>query len=178
MGYNYQRGPGWAVMTFALALPSLSGCASLTVEHDFDREANFSAYQTFDWMPAEARRVDLQVRDPMVETRIRDAITAELRSKGLRRSTTEEPDVRIGYLLVVDSDVESQTIYESSDPNWRYRTYAPGRTTTTTAAFRVGTLVIDIFDEGQVKPTQTPEENREKVNEAVKKILEEYPPGG
>jgi hypothetical protein len=101
-----------------------------------------------------------------------------------------EADVRIGYLLVLEDAVDSQTMYESSAPDWRYRTYGPATTTTRTTLFTTGTLVIDVFDveekalvwrgaaEGQVKQNQDPEKKRERIEEAVRKILAEFPPGG
>jgi len=175
-----------------LATAALLGqaCASISVNHEFDPDANFTAYESYDWMPTESRRVDLRARDPMVEQRIRDAIETELRAKGLRRVESGEPDVRIGYLLVLEDGVASNTMYENSAPDWRYRTYGPATTATRTTIFTTGTLVIDVFDaeekaliwrgaaEGQVKQTQDPDRRRKRIDDAVKKILAKYPPSG
>jgi hypothetical protein len=181
---------GLVAVLITVGLGLMNSCASISVEHEFDPEADFRSYESFDWMPAESRRVSLRARNPMVETRIRDAIAAELRSKGLRPSSSGEPDVRIGYLLVLEDGVDSQTIYEGDAADWRYRTYGPARATTTNKAFTVGTLVIDVFDvdekalvwrgaaEGQVDQTRSPEDQRERIFDAVQKILRNFPPGG
>jgi hypothetical protein len=164
-------------------------CASISVDQEFDPDANFAAYRTFDWMPTESRRVDLRARDPLVERRIRDAIERELGAKGLRQAGSDEPDVRIAYLLVLQDGLDSQTLYEASDPDWRYRTYGPATTATRTQLLTTGTLVIDVFDteskvmvwrgvaEGQVKEMQDPDKRIARINDAVKRILAKFPPG-
>lgn len=174
------------IVISALLIPA---CASISVDQEFDPEANFAAYQTFGWMPMESRRVDLRARDPMVEQWIRDAIERELGAKGLRAAGSDEPDVRIAYLLVLQDGLDSQTIYEASDPNWRYRTYGPATTATRTQLLTTGTLVIDVFDaekkalvwrgvaEGQVREVQDPDKRTARINDAVKRILAKFPPG-
>ncbi|MGW8268007.1 MAG: DUF4136 domain-containing protein [Longimicrobiales bacterium] len=177
------------IPALAVSVLLIQGCASISVSHEFDPDADYPSYRTFDWMPTESRRVDLRARDPMVEQRIRDAIQREMEAKGLRKVDSADPDVRIGYLLVLDEGVDSQTVYERADPDWRYRTYGPTTTTTRSQMLTVGTLVIDVFDsarkesvwrgiaEGQVREEQDPEKRRTRINDAVKKILADYPPG-
>lgn len=177
------------IPALAASVLLIQGCASISVSHEFDPDADYASYRTFDWMPTESRRVDLRARDPMVEQRIRDAIQRELEAKGLRKVDSPDPDIRIGYLLVLDEGVDSQTVYEGAAPDWRYRSYGPGTTTTRSQMLTVGTLVIDVFDsarqesvwrgmaEGQVREEQDPEKRRARVNDAVKKILAGYPPG-
>jgi hypothetical protein len=164
-------------------------CASIAVEYDFDPAANFAAYSTYDWMPAESRRVDLRARDPMVEKWIRDAIEVVMRAKGFQKAGPEGPDIRIAYLLVLEDGVDSQTIYQRSDPDWRYRTYGPATTTTRSQLLTTGTLVIDVFDagrkelvwrgaaQGEVRELQDPDKREARVSEAVNGILAGFPPG-
>jgi len=52
----------------------LTACASLRVGSDFDRNATFSGYHAFAWMPRE----HYGTRNPLVVERTRDAIRAEL----------------------------------------------------------------------------------------------------
>jgi hypothetical protein len=178
------------VLAMAMVALIAQGCAGITVGHEFDPDANFAAYGSYDWLPTESRRVDLRVRDPMVEQNIRSAIEVELLSKGLRKvERGGEPDIRIGYLLTLEDGVESNSMYERSGGDWQYRTYGPANLTTQTQAFSMGTLVIDVFDvsrrelvwrgvaEGQVKQTRELEDQRKRLNDAVGKILEDFPPG-
>jgi len=180
----------WKPSALVTVIFLAQGCAGITVNHEFDPDAEFASYRTYDWMPTEARRVDLRARDPMVEEWIRDAIQRELGAKGFRIAEGREPDVRIGYLLVLQDNLDSQTLYESSDPDWRYRSYGPLSATTRGGMLTSGTLVVDVFDvarkesvwrgvaEGPVKGTVEPEKRRERIHEAVKKILEDFPPKG
>ena len=178
------------VLTMAMAALIVQGCAGITVGHEFDPDANFAAYGSYDWLPTESRRVDLRVRDPMVEQNMRSAIEAELLSKGLRKvERGGEPDIRIGYLLTLEDGVDSNSMYERSGGDWQYRTYGPANLATQTRAYSMGTLVIDVFDvgrkelvwrgvaEGQVNQTRELEDRRKRLNDAVVKILEDFPPG-
>jgi hypothetical protein len=178
----------WRTLLLGALVLLAQACASVTVEREFDPDARFETYRTFDWMPREGRRVDLRVRAPEVDGEIRAAIERELGAKGVRRMATEEPDIRVGYLLVLDQSLDSQTIYEGADPNWRYRTYGPGTVTTHMGTLIFGTLVIDVFDaerresvwrgvaEGQVRENQDAAKRRARIDKAVKSILAEFPP--
>jgi hypothetical protein len=180
--------PGKILSLTASAALAL-GCASISANSEFDPDADYASYQTYDWMPSESRRVDLRARDPLVDQRIRDAIERELGAKGLQKVSSGDPDVRIGYLLVLEESVDAQTIYTGAAPDWQYRSYGPGTTTQQTRLLTTGTLLIDVFDvgknemvwrgvaEGQVKEIQDPEKRRARINEAVGKILAQFPPG-
>jgi hypothetical protein len=177
------------ILVLAASAPLAAACAGISVEHHFDPQADYATYRTWGWLPSESRRVDLRARDPAVEGHIREAIERDLEGKGLQKADSGEPAIRVGYLLVLDEGLESQSLYERADPDWRYRNYGPATTTTRTGMLTVGTLVIDIFDtgrrelvwrgiaEGDVRPDQEPEQRQARINEAVRKILAEYPPG-
>jgi len=178
----------WNALVYAPVIWSAVACAGIdiTVDHEADPEADFAGYETYDWMPPESRRVNIKTRDPMVEQRIRNAIESQLRAKGLRKVDSGEPDIRIGYLLVLEDGVDSQTMYNRSDPDWRYRTYGPETTTTRTVAYTIGTLVIDVFEvekkalvwrgaaEGQTRQDQDAGKQEKRINEAVRMILAEF----
>lgn len=179
----------WRTLALATSALMVQGCAGISVNHEFDPRADFSSYQTYDWMATESRRVDLRARDPLVEQRIRDAIEGELGAKGLQMDGSGDADLRIGYLLVLEESLDAQTIYSGAAPDWQYRSYGPGTTAQQTRMLTTGTLVIDVFDagkkelvwrgvaEGQVKEIQDPEKRRARINEAVAKILAGFPPG-
>ena len=180
----------WRTLVYAPAILMAVACAGIgiSVDHEADPEADFAAYETWDWMPAESLRVNVKTRDPMVEQRIRNAIETQLRAKGLRKVDSGEPDVLIGYLLVLEDGVDSQSMYERSDPDWRYRTYGPETITTRTQAYTIGTLVIDVFEvekkalvwrgaaEGQTRQDQDAAKQEARINEAVRMILAEFRP--
>jgi hypothetical protein len=46
------------------------GCSSITVKQDYDKEANFTALKTFDWMQAPATAVTMVGARPAASTSI------------------------------------------------------------------------------------------------------------
>ena len=181
----------WRIPALVTAVLSITACASLEVVREYDPDRDFTAYRTYDWMPPESRRIDLRTRDPMAQESLRDGIEAELRTKGFRRvASGDDPDLRIGYLFVLEDEVDSQTMYVTSAPDWSYRTYGPATLETRLTTFTTGALIIDLFDEkekalvwrgaveGQVDQTQDPEKRRARLTEAIRKIFADFPPGG
>jgi hypothetical protein len=178
------------LITLAVGLLAVQACTHFTVESDYDREADFSAYATYDWMPPETRRIDLRVRDPRAHELIQDAIQDELGAKSLRRAEGADPDLLIGYHLALDEGLDSQTLYQGSAADWQYRTYGNPTTRNQSLMYSVGTLVIDVFDaakeeliwrgvvEGDVKQNPDPDQRKERIEKAVQKMLEDFPPGG
>jgi hypothetical protein len=177
------------LITLAVGLLAVQACAHFTVDSDYDREADFSAFATYDWMPPETRRIDLRVRDPRAHELIQDAVQEELGAKSFRRAEGADPDLLIGYHLALDEGLDSQTLYTGSPADWQYRTYGLGRTTNQNLMYTEGTLVIDFFDaakeeliwrgvaEGHVKQSTDADERKKRIEEAVNQILRDFPPG-
>ena len=93
---------------------------------------------------------------------------------------------KCGEVESSEDGVDSQSMYERSDPDWRYRTYGPETITTRTQAYTIGTLVIDVFEverkalvwrgvgEGQTRQDQDAAKQEARINEAVRMILAEF----
>ena len=56
-----------------------AGCSSVSVNHDYDPQVNFSQYKTFSWLPIPAKATT----NPLVVRRIKDAMTRQLEAKGI-----------------------------------------------------------------------------------------------
>lgn len=197
MDDNAKKSPTWTMPMsqlrfFILSVGSLllASCAGVSVMQDYSPTADFSNLRTWDWLSAESRRIDLKVRDQRIEGIIRASIESELGTKGLRKETSGEPSFRVTYLLVLEEGLESQTINEYAGGSWTYRQYGPPITMTYGALEQVGSLIIDIYDvetkeliwrgagQAKVHRTQDADERRELAEEAVRKILEQFPPSG
>lgn len=170
-----------------LLLISALGCAKgLQVNNDFDKAADFTRYQTWDWMPGETfRSTDPRLDDPKVRERIKGAIENQLVENGFQRAT--EPDFHVNYLAALGSELEERRIdnyYEYS----HYTVFYPHWTATYTGVYETGTLVIDILDVDtkrlvwrstaklEVNPQAGPRENEPKIREAVRAMLKRFPP--
>ena len=83
-----------SVLTVSVLLLVGVGCSPISVSHDYDPQANFSALKTFAWVafPQNVEINQLTVR------RIKSAVSNELVAKGLQESSSN-PDILIASLL-------------------------------------------------------------------------------
>jgi hypothetical protein len=176
-----------------VAIPGLSGCAA-RVRSDFDREAVFSSYKTFDWIapPVRASEEDVRsdpegpfARNSLLDKRIRAAVNGKLRARGFRYAEGGEPDFRLNYhvtfkdkLVGSGSDFGYVGRYHrgafSSGFNWSVRQY------------QEGTVIIDIIDRAKdqlvwrgwvVSRNRDGNYDEAEINHAVNQILMRFPPG-
>ena len=183
-----------ATLVILFALSGLSGCAT-KVRSDFDREAVFSSYNTFDWIapPVRASEEGLRpdpegpfARNSLLDKRIRAAVDSNLRARGFRYLKDGESDFRLNYHVMFKdklagsgSDFGYTGRYRrgafSSGFNWSVRQY------------QEGTIIIDVIDRAKdqlVWRGWSVSRNRDgnyddaEINRAVNQILMHFPPGG
>jgi hypothetical protein len=155
--------------------------------YDYEKSADFGAYKTY------AFKDGTKVGQELIDNRILSAIEAELGAKGLTKSESS-PDLFVVYHTAFDKQKDISTY--SSGYGGGYGPYgwgwgggwAGGTTQTQVRDILVGTLVIDMADAHKqqvvwrgmgVKEVNTqanPEKRDKSINEAVKKILKNYPP--
>ena len=177
-----------ALVTTAL----LAGCTSVRVRSDWDRAVDFSRFESF---------AILEDADPSINQliggRIRSALVESLTSKGLQEvETVDGADLAVGFRVATENRRSYHTVYSG----WRSRGYRHSRrgwsggmatatTTTRTRVYTVGELVIAVFDaeskelvwEGsgsrRVDPSGGPERSEQRIQDAVRQILRDFPPG-
>jgi hypothetical protein len=183
-----------AVLVVTLLAPA---CSGISVNQDFNPATQFSSLQTWDWMPVNAQRSgDPRADNAIVDQRIRSAIEEGLQAKGLRKVASGEPNFRVGYHLILDDRVDYETVNNYYGAGWGYRgvygRYGPTMATsqTYTREYTMGTLIIDFFDvgshelvwrgsaEGKINEVSDPVKKQERANQAVQKILGQFPPKG
>lgn len=180
------------------------GCASLTVNYDFDQEFDFSSIKTYDWLPIPQKALinELAVKH------IKFAVNNEMKAKGFQMAS-KDPDVLIALHGGKEKKVDVQEWgYTYGDYNYNYwgphhprefdhgafappvipgpsfRDYSEYRKGTDTYEYEVGTLIIDIVDakkkeliwRGTGTGIIDPGKTSEQTNEVVKKLLENFPP--
>ena len=172
------------------------GCATINVTHDYDPEFDFSRVETYDWMPIPEKS---QYNELTVK-HIKLAVNRELGAKGLRM-TSENPQMLIAIHGGKERRVDVQEWgYAYDDRNyqswgtWHRRDpfLTPGGTDrleyrrgTDTYEYDVGTLIIDFVDaqkksliwRGTASGVVDPGKTAEQVNESVRRLLENFPPG-
>jgi hypothetical protein len=167
-----------SVLAVALGVMLAVGCGSaMTVATDFDRRAEFRGLTGYSLIrPDSGERRAVR---PASERRIIRALTRELEAKGYR-AVTNEPDFRVGYVVVVESEIDERTMYADQRLG-----YVSGETETRT--YQKGTLVLFVTDasgekviwEGRASETfSDPDQEtiNRRIDEAVARMLARFPP--
>ena len=161
--------------TLSILLMLAAGALAQDVKTDYDHHANFSQYHTYYWEK-------VKTTDPLWQNRIQDAVDHALQSKGWQR-VDNGGDVAITAVGSTRNQQEYQTFYDGMG-GWRWG--GMGETTTQVENYPVGSLVLDFYDahnkqliwRGVSSDTlsNNPEKNEKKLDKAVDKMLEHFPP--
>ncbi len=164
------------------ALLSASVLFAQQVQYDYDRSANFSAYQTYQWV--DYSRVD--VGDQLLNNDIRRAVDEQLAGKGLRR-VESGGDLLVGYKTSITQEKQFDAFGSGFGGRWWGGGFADIQGSTST--IDVGTLVVGIFDpatrklvwRGAASKTldlkTDPDKNYRTLQKAMAKLFKNYPPG-
>ena len=171
-----------------------TGCATFSVNYDFDPGADFTSFKTYVWSP-------LPEKAPMNELtmkRIKIAVNKQLKAKGLSM-TTENPDMLIVFSGGKEKRVDVQEWgYGHEDRDYsgdvgyprRFpaapegRDYFEFRRGVDTYEYEVGTLVLDFVDakkkelvwRGTASGVIDPGKTAEQIDGIIAKLLDNYPP--
>ena len=152
-------------------------CATYNVKYDYDLQANFAEFKTFDWMQV-PEKSDI---DSLILQRVKNAVNAELKAKGLTLSSNN-PDFLIAEHLGKNAKVRVSNY--GYGYGYRYRGYRG----VSTYQYEEGVLILDFVDikskkliwrgsaTAVVQNVNTPEKSEKLINGAVKAILKKYPP--
>jgi hypothetical protein len=173
----------------AIAL-SLAACSGMTVRSDFNPGADFSKYTTYAWLPA-PQTGNPRTDNALVEGRIKSGVDAALAAKGYKKGTEAEANFWVGYHLTIEGQMDVTTVNSYYGYGWGRGYYGmggAGYSDTQVRYYDQGTLLIDVVDaqakelvwrgtgEAEVRPEMKPEDRERRLNEAIAKILERFPP--
>jgi hypothetical protein len=145
------------------------------VRTDYDRSANFERYRTYSWK-------QVRTADPLWADRIRSAVNRELAAKGW----TEVPSGGDAAVVAIETTKDHRTLdtFYNGFGGWRWGGF--GNAITNVEVYKVGTLVLDIFDantrgliwRGVSTDTLSnkSDKNIKKLNKDVQKLLHNFPP--
>ncbi len=186
---------------FVALIPAiiLGGCATVTVNSDYDTTANFSTLKTYSWTSeSQPRADDPRLNSDILDARIRTAVDQTLRTKGFQKISTGTPDFKVAYLMALEQKMDVtqvSTPYYSPystvgpygvsgvNPGWAY-----GGGETFVTQYEEGTLLLDVVDtktntliwRGTGKKAIDENADSAKrvtnIQKAVQKILAEFPP--
>jgi hypothetical protein len=180
-------------MVLALLAVGASGAWAQDVRYNFAKDAKFSDYRTYKW-------VDIKNSDhvnELVQGQIKAALEAELATKGLTKTDSDDADLYIGYQTAIGTEKQfnSYSTGWGMGPGWGGGWYRGGyggmtseTTTGSTSTIYVGQLGLDMYDSKNknlvwrgvasktIDPKAKPDKQEKNLKKAVAKLLKNYPP--
>jgi hypothetical protein len=152
------------------------------VKTDYDRSANFAQYKTYSWE-------HVKTQDALDVDRIKSAVNAALAAKGWTQ-VDSGGDVSIVAVEMTRDQQTLNTFYDGFGGGWGWRRFGGGGfgdATTTTETYKVGTVVVDLFDtktkqlvwRGTTSDTLSnkSDKNIKNLDKGVEKMFKQFPPG-
>jgi hypothetical protein len=152
------------------------------VKTDYDRSANFGQYKTYSWE-------QVKTKDALNVDRVKSAVNAALAAKGWSQ-VDSGGDVSIIAVETTQEQQSLNTFYDGFGGGWGWRRFGGGgfgEATTTTDTYKVGTLVVDLFDtktkqllwRGTSSDTLSNNSNKniKNLDKGVEKMFKQFPPG-
>ena len=134
---------------FALAVLTLLSSISVAqdVRYNFDKNTDFLKLKTYKWVPIK----DAAKVSDLVDKQIKDAIDAELATKGLSKVEGDDANLYVGYQAAVGEEKQfnSYSTGWGYGPGWGGGWYGGGMGSTTTtgstSTIYKGQLALDMF---------------------------------
>jgi hypothetical protein len=163
-----------AIILTTAALLFLTGCSSVQVETDYDRETDFSKYNTFRWIPhVKGTEENPLMNDPLIKGHVQSAVNAELAKKGYTKIEEGHPDFLVAYYFTSRNRVDVTHHYGYWYPH------------TSVYQYKEGTLIVDIVDRVDKQliwrgwATGTLEDRsrvKDQIDYSVQKLMKKFPP--
>jgi hypothetical protein len=149
------------------------------VKTDYDHSANFSQYKTYSWEK-------VQTKDPLMVDRIKAAVNSALAAKGWTL-VASGGDVEVFAIGTTQNQQTLDTFYNGFGGGRRWGGFGGfGNATTTVETYKVGTLVIDLFEAKTEKLiwrssssdtlSDNADKNTKNLDKGVNKMFQHFPP--
>ena len=151
------------------------------VKTDYDRATNFSQYKTYCWQ-------NVKTKNALDVDRIKNAVNVALAAKGWTQ-VESGGDISIIAIEMTQEQQTLNTFYDGFGGGWGWRRFGGGgfgEATTTTDTYKVGTLVVDLFDTKtkqlvwRASSSDTLSNNSDKniknLDKGAQKMFQHFPP--
>ena len=161
--------------------------AAQDIRYNFVPDTDFSKYKTYRWVKLE----QLEYPTADVDQQVRQAIDAQLSSRGLSRVESGQTDLLAIYQAALTQKTQWNA-YSSNDGYWDYGGWygwgGGGKQKMASSKINVGTLNLDFYDvarrkhvwRGEATKTlrkpKNPLELRQRINRAMEKLMKNFPP--
>lgn len=161
-----------------LMLPAIA--AAQDVKIDFDKAFDFSTVKTYSIKIGTTWGNDLSQR--RVLTEFDEAIAG----KGWKKGAEGQADIAVILHGATQTKHNANTFYTGMGGGYRYGGMGMASAQTVVSEYRVGTLVVDMFDAksknlvfrgtAEDEISDNPEKNAKKLEKASNKMFKEFPP--
>jgi len=187
-----------SLIVLALLAIAVSDALAQDVRYNFDKSADFSKFKTYKWV--DAVKGSDQVND-ITDKQLKAALDAELATKGLSKTDSDDADLYIGYQTAIGTEKQfnSYSTGWGTGPGWGGGWYGRGgyyggggmgssTTTGQTSTIYVGQLGVDMYETAKkdlvwrgvasktIDPKAKPDKQDKNIKKAVAKLLKNYPP--
>jgi hypothetical protein len=174
------------ILSFAgIAVVFAAASFAQQVKTDYDRSADFTHYKTYSWE-------NVHTQNPLWVDRIKAAVNSALAAKGWAQ-VESGGNVSIMAMEMTKDHQTLNTYYDDFGGGWGWRGWLRagfgdgfGDSTTTESTYKVGTLVVDLFDSNTKKLiwrgsssdtlSSKSDKNIKNLNRGVEKMFEHFPP--
>ncbi len=156
------------------AIIFITGCSTVQVETDYNRETDFSKYNTYRWIPhIKGTEDNPLMNDPLIESHVKNAVNTEMAKKEFTKIEEGHPDFLVAWYFTSRNRVDVTHHYGYWYPH------------TNVYQYKEGTLVIDVVDRIDKQliwrgwATGVLEDRsslNSQINYSVQKLLKKFPP--
>jgi hypothetical protein len=166
--------------SFGLTLALATVSFAQHVKTDYDHSANFGQYKTYSWEK-------VQTKDPLLVDRIKAAVNSTLAAKGWTL-VPSGGDVEVFAIETTQNQQTLDTFYNGFGGGRRWGGFGGGfgDATTTVETYKVGTLIVDLFDAKTEKLlwrssssdtlSNNADKNTKNLDKGVNKMFQHFPP--
>jgi len=166
----------------------VGACSGISVSTDYDPSVDFTSFTTYTWLDTEGDNID-----DLTDSRVRSSVNASLAARGLREDDSS-PDMAVGY----QGTTAERKSYNTVNSGWGggYGGYGwggygmnMGMSTTYENTWQEGSLILGIFDveskalvwtgtaTATIDQGRSPQERQQLIDDAVEKMMKDFPPG-
>lgn len=163
----------------AVALLFLSSCSTIRVKTDFDRDADFSLYKTYRWIPEnKIKHRNRLMKDQLIRKHVHSAVEREMAKMGFIKAERLKADLVITYYIGTKRKVD---VTRYGYVRWGRFNNRP----VSVRKYKEGTLILDFIDAGNKQLVwrgwassvfHGRENSAEDIAKSVERLLREYPP--
>jgi hypothetical protein len=160
-----------------------TACTTIEISTDYDPAADFSGLRTWAFADPGQPTGDPRLDSSLVRSRIFQALESELAVKGYGRAVGVQPDFLVDTHVALTRELDIHTFHQGG-----YHRSSWGRSETLVREVEKGSLVLDFLDpktrsllwrgvaQARVDRGGAPAERSQRIREAVRLMLQDFPP--